>query len=666
MNIAALFAATWLFTAHRLIVAKSHYNIHYIHSPASSERVSNSDSSVSLFLPLWLNFFAFMLEEKTKTRESQGFRLLLPAANECGAYSDDDNVASHLVHPDSCKLLNPHLSIYDALTNPDLDIHIPLPQIAARASSQTPPLTGFPWAVLLLKEDPTASFLSWQSVNFLPESAPNSLKLWRQASPGSFSLERTASILSSTDDSISDSAPRPVTDSMVLIPSVEKAIMVFETDEEDGDDDEDVAGPSTRSVASTPHFGDDEKTLTDRKQQCKRISLTENQHTSFIMPRMSLSDSTVTYRLTILSSASEDLNLEVATLIAFIRDSVDPAIVQKLHISHLVLAQAPFGFDYAAVRSSDLLFLVNDGSSVFPQFLSCLVCPTNGCYPKLTVINIMTSNYFVNLLEIINYITPQQLWKAPSLKSNAVLLKVKDYLDSELTDHSPDRYKREYESQRHRWGKDKLQARGRKKYPPPMSSDIGPSKLTKYKRMERQISEELLASLSYQDVDPLNLSSSLVHMRTLFNGVLDLFSGSRRPGLAREETSNHKYIYLFCGFSLGLGMGAVLATGATAVASGFISQLLLHPSVPTFQLMVVTKEQGPVTYITESMNIFNRGVDYLTSCVHLCVDQVIETKPVLESVLFVDTMVSEVTLLSAYLIQYARGGLTKATGLLVG
>lgn len=609
--------------------------------------------------------FAAMFEEKKKPRHAQTH--LLPAADPA-APDSDDNVAPLLVCPTSCNLLNSHLSIYEALTNPELDICIALPPLAARESFATPPPPrNFPLVVPVQFDDATASFLSWQSVNFPPESSHDSLRLWRQMSPCSPSLKLTTSILSSTDDSPLDAASRPLSEPMVVVPSAEKAIMVFETDEEDDDDDDDdETGVATNIIASSPQFGDDDKTLTNGLLRTKHVSVPHNQQTSFIMPRMSLSDSATAYRLTVLSSSNKSLRSEVTELIEYIRQNINPAIVRNLHISHLVLEQPPFDFDLAAVRSSDLLFLVNDGSWVFSQFLASLVGTAKDQYPKLTVLNIMTSNYFVNLLEIINYLTPHQVWKALSLSSDAILLKVKTYLDSELGSH--DRYRREYESQKQRFKRDKLKPS--KRNSKAMSSGLVPTKKTNYRRMERQLCEELLMSLSLHDVDPLNLSSSLGHMKTLFDGLVKFFSTSGLPQLPSEANLlRDDYFYLFCSFSVGISVGFVVASGAAAVfGTGAFTRLLLRSPDDAQQLVAVAQKPASAAYFADTLNGLDRGVDYLASCVRVCVNQVVgRSKPVVqESALVIDTVVNDLALFGTFLVQCAWGGLAKATGLLFG
>lgn len=614
-----------------------------------------------------------MLDEKKNPRQATTARLLPAAASEAAAEPASDNTAPLLVFPSSCKLLNSHLSIYDALTNPELDIRIPLPQTAAKDSFATPPPPrNFPLRVPIPMDDAGASFLSWQSVTFPPESAHDSLTLWRRASPGSPSLKLSASILSTTDENPLDAVSRPVSESMVVLLPVEKATMVFETDEEDGgdddDDDDDAPGLSAHIIAA--HFGDDDKTLTSGSRDPKQVSVPQNQHASFIMPRMSLSDTATAYKLTVLSSANEPLRLEAAELINYIRRNVNPAIGQKLHISHLALAQPPFDFDLAAVRSSDLLFIVNDGSWVFSQFLACLVVPAQEHYPKLTVFNIMTSNYFVNLLEIINYLTPHQVWKALSLNSEATLRKVKAYLDSELSDRSNDRYSREYETQKRRFQRDKSRPPDAKKSSQSMYSCLVPTKRADYRRMERQICAELLMSLSLHDVDPLNLSSSLSHMKALFDGAVKFFSASDRPPLSPDENPfRDNYIYLVCSFSVGIGVGAVVAAGAAAIfGNGVFSKFLLRNSAEVQQFVAVAEKPRPVAYVSETLNGLDRGVDYLASCVRVCVNQVVgRSKPMVEeSVLVVDSVISDVARFGTFLVLCAWGGLTKATGLLFG
>lgn len=459
------------------------------------------------------------------------------------------------------KLLSSHLSIYNALTNPDLDLRrTPLPK-TKEIWTLPPPLD------LPTFGDPYASILSWHNVSLNSESLQDIAVNLRIASPSARASNNppSASILSSTSD---DEVP---SESMVVVPSLRKVtsskVMLFETDEEDALDEDQIHDLPNKVLSELAD--DDGKTLTSNTSASTvKVGTPRNLHSSFIMPRMSLSDSTKVL-LVILTSSSEVLKLETAGFIRFIeRNAIDAKA--GVHVTHLVVAKAPLKFDIALVRSSDMLFIVNDGSFVFGEFMAAVALPASESLPKLTLINIMTSNYFVNLLDIINHLRPYQIWKTPSLKDENMLYKFKRFLDEEVGSMSTFE---EVQSKGHKTKKNRVKKNrnGRRAYKPATSKSMSDSLMRTgkpdYKSIERQIRSEIRMSLSYTNVDPLLLSSNLSHLRALvefckkFLGSSDGAPGGPRPLFLRGK------FWMVLSFSVGLGLGVTFATGAVTVLS---------------------------------------------------------------------------------------------------
>ncbi|KAF7580594.1 hypothetical protein FOB63_004532 [Clavispora lusitaniae] len=607
------------------------------------------------------------MEQKTsKSRHSQP---QVPEDRE----TEDTRASPLPVVPSSGKLFSSHSSIFNALINPDLDLKISSPPFATRDVFTPPPPKPFPVSAPVALEESAFSYSSWQSVN-LPSEMHDSLQSWRNVSPCSASPKPTStSILSSTSEgNSSDAANRPTSESMALVSS-EKEIMVFETDEEDSDDDE-----ITTHVPSAHQFNDDDKTLTNRSAPRKRVSVPSNSQTSFIMPKLSLSDNKYSYKISIVSSANASLRSDTAQLVAYIQQETDYTALQKMHISHLVLASPPFSFDVAAVCSSDLLFLVNDGSCVFPQFLSSLAEAASSGIPKTTVINIMTANYFVNLFEIISFVTPHQVWKVSSLRSASALAKVKSYIDSEMSQHSGSSYTREYEERRREFASKydndqkcdghEPKFRSKRQTSQSMYDGLVPMRKSNYKHLRKQLRAELSVSSSYHDVDPLKLNSSLGHMRLLVNSVTELFSLSPtvpEPGPYQGSYSwKTGCLYVICSFSIGIGLGAIITN---KTATGKISRLFLTQAPQQF----VAVEQPEASPFSNTLEGMKRGLEHISSSTNAYFDSVMKygRRMATQNVLpesFADSLVSDLKHFACSLVSSAWNGLSKATGLILG
>lgn len=586
------------------------------------------------------------------------------------------------------KLLSSHLSIYNALTNPDLDFNTPN---SPKERFATPPPLEFPAFA-----DPSASLQSWQSINLNTESMQDIARQLRLNSPLQNGRPPSASILSSTSDEDGG-----VSDSVVIVPTSKKGtskVMVFETDEEDDGDDNELGDlPGKAGAFSAPELGnDDEKTLTsDINHSSKYISVPQNLHNSFIMPKMSLSDSGKKFQLTFLSSSDDVLRLETNDLVRFIQRNVDVSSL-KMQVTHLALALRALKFDLSLIRSSDLLFIINDGSLVFAEFLAT-VCQAIGKseLPKLTVINIMTSNYFINLFDIINNMKPYQIWKTPSLKNEKLMHRMKGFIENELD--SGGGYAQELNAKRMKfWRKSKTghpKAGSKSKHENAKSNDdirtsesmydsLIPSKKPDYKVIERQIRSEMLISLSYGDIDPLKLSSNLHHLNTLVTLFKRMFAA--RSSLQVETVPSGPWalipsgkVWLFCSFSIGIGVGMTVASGAATVCAlyiydlgaGYLGSDTVSTSLPNQQLMAVVgaghfdtgSALSKLSAVSDSVaSVFGR-------CSQAMVDALLSTVDNLSvsgAVAWFSSYLQDLRAVSSFAAVSARGGLEKAMGLL--
>lgn len=480
--------------------------------------------------------------------------------------NSDDEQGLQQLHPESSaslrKLLSSHLSIYNALTNPDLDVDLPNSPLFAGKERYTPPPLDFPVAI-----DPLGQF-PWSHINVKADGMSDLARhaLTASASP----RPKSASILSITSEEDNPS------DSIVVVPSLRSAagskVMVFETDEEDGGDDFTFV-KSARSTYSVP--GDDDTTLTNNHDKPKQhITVPSNLHSLFIMPKMSLSDNAKQVQLTILSSSNNALKVETQALIDFIRNNVDVSL--KVQVNHLVISQSPLKFDISVMKNSDLLFLVNDGSLLFIEFMEALLRSDGdkSPSPKLTVINVMTTNYFINLFEIINSTRPHQIWKTPSLHNSKLLCKLKSYIDEELDDGNSGKHAHAFKMKSRKFSSKnrKSPCKENNRESTSVYNSLSPTRKPDYKIIEKQIRCEMLMSLNYSNIDPLQLSSNLTHLGALINAFKKYF-GSSGPLPSSEENEDltiiRRNLWLICSFSLGIGVGITVASGAvTSIGKG--------------------------------------------------------------------------------------------------
>lgn len=566
------------------------------------------------------------------------------------------------------KLLGSHLSIYNALTNPDLDFNISSPPKESARRFTTPPPLDF--AVF---GDPSASLQSWQSINLNSESLQDIARQLRQKLPTG--RPASASILSSTSD-------EDAMELLVLVPAAKRKsskVMVFETDEEDTGDDNEVGDVPGQPVAfSAPEFGDDDKTLTVNLNPKDMPSLLQDcLQNSFIMPKMSLSDSSKRVQLTILSLCDGVLRAETDELVRFIKKNVQISL-RLMQVTHMTLKKRALKFDLSLIRNSDMLFIVNDGSLVFGECLAAACSEMlQSELPELTMINIMTSNYFINLFDIINTLKPHQIWKAPSLKSEKLLLRIKNYIESEVAVGNFSRFEKQYNAQHKKFSKTKKEASKTDAGSVSMYDGLVPARKPDYKLIERQIRTELLMSLSYSNTDPLKLSSNLDH----FNALLELFRqffGSRT--LCSETnrdlnlfTISSSKLWLVCSFSIGIGVGITCASGASNMLAIYVRKSVKGYWAVDNSSMTQAPQQLIVaggTSLAPVISKLSEMSDSVAGSCCKCFDGVlnamlraVDNQLVFGLVSWFNSHFQNLQSLSSLVVDSARGGLEKATAL---
>lgn len=450
------------------------------------------------------------------------------------------------------KLLSSHSSIYNALANPDLDMNVPTSPPLTRIERFTPsPLNGL--------SDPTASILSWQSIH-LPSSHPMTSTPSNGLRPDSV-RPSTASILSNQSDE---------DESLVVVPS---EVMLFETDEESSDEDLHRIESSTQSYFEIHAADDDESTLvTHNHNSQKCITIPQNRSTSFVMPKMSVLENEKHFSVTLLSSADSFMEQGSKKLADFLQPHLQSFLLQS-YITHLALSTEFLNTELSIIQSSDLIVLINDGSHIFSELLrSASTLVSQDEMPKLTLVNVLTTNYFINLLDIIDAWKPDQVWKTPSLSSDSFMLKVKSFME-EFSEDSESRYAQEFESKKEQFSS-KFQASDATENPPANSvyCSVNLVRRPDYKELEKLIRSELLLSHAYKDADPLRLSSNLGGITYLVELVKRVFSNKdtfeNMPRRFAQTTGacasllQSLNFWLICSFSMGLGVGITFANGA--------------------------------------------------------------------------------------------------------
>lgn len=456
------------------------------------------------------------------------------------------------------RLLSSHHSIYNTLTDPLLECTLPLPPPSPHLSlkdggskhaqyESTKANDKIHHGVELLEflspalEDSLASFLSWQSLNL--SSFHDIAKLMRISSPFSCNISRpaSASILSnSTDEELHS-------DSLVFVPSLKKQIspqvLLFETDEEDEADD-DI--PFANGDVKNPEVDYGRPTITFSNSQ--RNSVRTDLLQTFIMPKMLLSEDIGTLQLTMVSSEGETVINEIQ----FLMESILASVTSRLTISHIILGKIPLQEEVYLARNSDLLLAINDGCVWISVLVESMVDDkSNGnSLPLLLVVNLLTSNYFANLFEIIRKLRPSQSLKSVSLKNRDFLEKIKGLIDEELRKAKINAIARKFSPENATF-LDEITS---------MYKTFGDSiNKPDYRNIERTIRHEMIFAPDYHSVDPLKLSSSLSHLTVLVNSLSDLFMGGSCDGkFANLSPANRETLWFVCSFSVGVGLGITL------------------------------------------------------------------------------------------------------------
>ncbi|GEQ72643.1 hypothetical protein JCM33374_g6330 [Metschnikowia sp. JCM 33374] len=456
------------------------------------------------------------------------------------------------------RLLSSHHSVYNTLTDPLLECTSPSPSpprspTKERASTQSEEPTteaneGKPQNFQNNSlEDSFGSFSSWQPINL--SSINGMARSMRISSPFAYNGSRpaSASILSnSTDDEFHP-------ESLVLVPSLRKqiapSVLLFETDEED-DADEDV--PFAESRTNTKAALDDGRpTITSSNSQAHVSGRTDSSQT-FIMPKLLLSEEIETYQLTIVSSMNKSLDEEIKFLIDFIQQNLDSPSY-RLSITHIPLAKPPSLEEISLSRNSNLLLAINDGCVWLSVLIGSIVGGHTGreMLPDFAVVNLLTSNYFANLFDIIRNLRPHQCIKSPSLKDNACLSKIKLLIEKELNKDKATAklYSHEVQKNNSHVYESHPSCRG-------LSESI---EKTDYKKMEKTIRHEMVFSPEFHSVDPLCLSSSLSRFSILATSLGEYFefrTSDINPTMF--SVLHRETLWFFCSFSVGIGLGFTL------------------------------------------------------------------------------------------------------------
>lgn len=470
------------------------------------------------------------------------------------------------------KILSSHLSIYNALTNPDLELSPRLGgnnqnnAISKIPSNNTPHNGGTTSPSGGTNVGPTGSFYvdeSWQSISNdsiidprifeNPQNGNQRIldpKIFRTLSNSPVisqqQMARPSSLLSiTTDEDGHESDKKRNSPHDASCDQIDSSAMVFETDEED---------------------------------EFKQYESNDN---VFIMPKMSMSqDHSKKLTVTLLSSYNVNYINETNQLINSIRHELN----DNVNLLHLSLDKRK-SINADIIKKSDLIFIVNDGSFIFIDQLNKVFTDLkksgdvsenedeygNDSLPKVTVINMMTVNYFINLFELINSLKPYQIWKTSSLNHHNLLIKFKQFIEFEA---------------------------GHSVYSPEVTTEGGPNmglsisvpdqrnnsvysslishKRPNYKLLEKKFKSELLESS--RNIDPLNLKK--------FSWLNSIYALLRKAYFSSEAGQEHdggndrssgsdegsKFpMYALASFTIGIALGIGVAASFSSIVSLYVS-----------------------------------------------------------------------------------------------
>jgi hypothetical protein len=485
----------------------------------------------------------------------------------------------------SRKMFCSHSSILNVLANPDLDFNIPdfIPDPLTRENT---PLI-----------DPSFSLSSWHDISLSkfnsryrdsPNSSyPVSSNMNSPKIPVCVNVNSpippTTLILSSTSDDDHDIA---------VLPDLH-SVMVFETDEE----------------------GDMEDLLDDESP-------------TFVMPQISVSDGSVKFRkpfqISILSSRSND---EIREFVTSLRQNFK---FDSLNIHHINLSKKsksrskkPYfkSIDPKIIKNSDLIFVINDGSKLFLKFLSSNFADGELSTPKLTIINMTTVNYFINLFELINLIKPYQIWKASSLTSGSVISKCQKFIDLEFGHLDLDKHQAST-----------------------MYSSLVVSTRKDYKAIERQFRLDLSESTSYYD--PLQLSRRFSNFSMVYSIFRNLFNSTNYGGEDfNDQNLKSSRFWLVASFTLGVGLGVSIASGAATMFGCY-----MYESIGQSQSLPI---EGVSTQTKLDMN----GWDTF--------DNIFPFHNLEDLYNYIKLVTTDLKSVLNFLVEYVKGGFEKLVGIMV-
>lgn len=564
------------------------------------------------------------------------------------------------------KILSSHLSIYNALTNPELELS---PRLGAgqdgrdetyalsKVSSangphdRTPPGTdkaGTDRAGTSgSNQTGNGSFYideSWQAISNdsiidpkifeHPQNANQRIldpKIFRTLtnSPLVAQNARPSSLLSlTTDDDDMDGDRRRLTNSPADLGDPNSSAMVFETDEEDEE---------------YTHLGSHDDNV-------------------FIMPKMSMSqEADKQLTVTLLSSCNVNYVNETNKLINAIKHELN----DNINLIHLSLDKSkPIGnLNASLIRNSNLIFIVNDGSFIFIDQLKKVFKHESDDdeIPKVTVINMMTVNYFINLFELINNVKPYQIWKASSLGHKNLLTKFKQFIEFELDEscYSPDLatsdpYKGLSISIPHE--------RSNSIY-----SSLISNKRPNYKLLEKRIKAELLGSSS--SIDPLNLKK-LSWLNAIYSMLSKAYYGAPvenrntitdNESSTPTETSNSR-VYLLASFTIGIALGIGLTTSFSKTVSAYLSH-----GIHNFSLLAKPEPEVIVKNVELDHSIITKISNQVLDVSAVCeenIKKLLSTEIVDEISNYIGHFLDNLKHTSSLMVNGVKGGFEKVLGFL--
>lgn len=244
---------------------------------------------------------------------------------------------------------------------------------------------------------------------------------------------------------------------------------------------------------------------------------------TFIMPQMTVGGPH-RYRIAIVTRSSHGRHFvdQVARHVA--HADVD---ICHIDLRHLTNAADAYG--------ADLLFLLNDGLAEFVEFIRQVRCS-----PKLTIINMMSVNYFVNLFDLIALMKPYQMWKALLLTHPELATKLLHFIDTEYSGH----------------GHQLVVALA----PALVYHLLITTSPQDYHQLEGQFKRDL-TSLTLA-IDPLQLLGKLTTVRWLYHAL-------RRMWALELEMAPLRW-WMVASFTVGIGLGVGLALGAALVVGYYL------------------------------------------------------------------------------------------------